>query len=108
MLVHDLSAAECADILARSEVGRLACARHDQPYIVPILFSFDPARRCLYAFSAIGQKIEWMRENPKVCVDVEDLTDRTTWTTVLAFGRYDELGEPPDDQAARKTAQELF
>ena len=108
MLVHELSVAQCADILARSDVGRLACARHDQPYIVPIHFSFDRARPCFYAFSSLGQKIEWMRENPKVCVEVEDLIDRRNWTSVLAFGRYEELGGSPDDQAARRTAQELF
>lgn len=108
MRIRELSAAECGEILARSELGRLACARNEQPYIIPIHFSFDPAETCLYAVSTVGQKIYWMRENPKVCVEIEDITDKNHWTTVVIFGRYDELGDSLDDAAARSRAQSLF
>jgi nitroimidazol reductase NimA-like FMN-containing flavoprotein (pyridoxamine 5'-phosphate oxidase superfamily) len=108
MLVHELSPADCQEVLTRSELGKLACALEDQPYIVPIHFSFDAARNCLYAFSTVGQKVEWMRQNPKVCVEIEDVTDKDHWTTVLAFGRYEELDDSPADKAALKSAQELF
>ena len=99
---------ECSDILRRSELGHLACARNDQPYIVPIHFSFDLQHECLYAFSTVGQKIEWMRENPRVCVEVEDIEDKNHWTTVLIFGVYEELEDTPEDSQARKRAQRLF
>ena len=108
MLVHELTSAECGEILKRVDLARLACARANQPYIVPIHFAFDATRNCLYAFSTVGQKIDWMRENPRVCVEVEDLTDKNHWTTVLAFGRYEEMSDSPSDQTARKTALELF
>ena len=108
MRISELNAAECEEILARSEVARLACSRHDQPYIVPIHFSFDAARTCLYAFSTVGQKIDWMRQNPKVCVEIEEVADKNHWTTVLAFGRYEEMNDSPADSAARKAAEQLF
>lgn len=106
--IRELSEAESAAVLGGSEFGRLACSRNDQPYIVPIHFSFAPERKCLYAFSAVGQKIDWMRENPKVCVEVEDVADKDHWTTVLIFGRYEELDDSPDDRMARRRALELF
>lgn len=108
MRIYELNAAECEEILARSDVARLACSRHDQPYIVPIHFSFDTARKCLYAFSTVGQKIDWMRQNPKVCVEIEDIADKNHWTTVLAFGRYEELSDSAADRAARNAAEQLF
>ena len=108
MRIHELTDAESAAVVGRSELGRLACARNDQPYIVPIHFNFDADRRCLYAFSSVGQKIQWMRENPKVCVEVDEITDKDHWTTVLIFGGYEELGDSPDDRAARQRAQEFF
>ncbi len=86
----------------------IACARHDQPYIVPIHFSFDAERKCLYSFSAIGQKIDWMRENPRVCVEVDDIADKDHWTTVLIFGGYEELTDSSDDIDARRRARILF
>jgi nitroimidazol reductase NimA-like FMN-containing flavoprotein (pyridoxamine 5'-phosphate oxidase superfamily) len=106
--IHELTDAESAAVVGRSKLGRLACARNDQPYIVPIHFNFDADRRCLYAFSSVGQKIQWMRENPKVCVEVDEITDKDHWTTVLIFGGYEELGDSPDDRAARQRAQEFF
>jgi nitroimidazol reductase NimA-like FMN-containing flavoprotein (pyridoxamine 5'-phosphate oxidase superfamily) len=93
MRIYEVSPGECEEILLRSDLGRLACAREDQPYIVPIHFSFDATRKCLYAFSTVGQKIHWMRQNPKVCVEVDDIADKNHRTTVLAFGRYEELDD---------------
>ena len=108
MLIHELSPTDCVELLKRSDLGRLGCAHENQPYIVPIHFSFDVVGPCLYAFSTVGQKIEWMRENPKVCIEVEDVADKDHWTTVLAFGRYEEMGDSPADRAARATAERLF
>jgi nitroimidazol reductase NimA-like FMN-containing flavoprotein (pyridoxamine 5'-phosphate oxidase superfamily) len=108
MLIHELTAEQCWAFLAHSSLGRLACTRADQPYIVPISYSFDADQKCLYGFSTVGQKIAWMRENPKVCVEVEELIDRTRWTTVLIFGRYDEIGNSPADSDKRQRVWNLF
>jgi uncharacterized protein len=108
MRIRELNAADCVEILKRLELGHLACSRHDQPYIVPIHFSFDPSQNCLYAVSGVGQKIQWMRENPKVCVEVEDIADKNHWTTVLVYGEYQELDDSASDAPARKHALELF
>ena len=108
MLIHELSPHDCAEVLSRNHLGRLGCSRYDQPYIVPILFSFDAERNCLYAFSTIGQKIAWMRENPKVCLEVEEIGDKSHWTTVLVIGRYEEIQQDPKETQARKRAEDLF
>lgn len=108
MLVHELNEDECAEVLERSSLGRLACSRFDQPYIVPIHFAFDAERKCLYAFSTIGQKIDWMRENPKVCVEVDEMIDQFNWTSVVAFGRYEEISDARRDEDLRRQATALF
>ncbi len=63
MLIHDLTAEQCREVLARTNVARLGCARADQPYIVPIFFSFDAQDDRLYSFSTLGRKVDWMRGN---------------------------------------------
>jgi nitroimidazol reductase NimA-like FMN-containing flavoprotein (pyridoxamine 5'-phosphate oxidase superfamily) len=108
MLIHELTPAECVGVLETNHVARLACSRFDQPYIVPIHYSFDPERNCLYAFSTAGQKIDWMRENPKVCLEVEEVGDKDHWITVLAFGRYHEIQRAPADAEARRRAEQLL
>ena len=106
MLIHELTENECRDILKRTNLARLACSRHDQPYVVPIHFDFD--EEWFYSFSTLGQKIDWMRANPKVCVEVDDITDKSHWTTVVAFGRYQELTDSLSHFGARNRARELF
>jgi nitroimidazol reductase NimA-like FMN-containing flavoprotein (pyridoxamine 5'-phosphate oxidase superfamily) len=108
MLIHELTHHQCAEVLARLEIGRLACSRLDQPYVVPIRFSYDGDRNCLYGFSSLGRKIEWMRENPKVCVEVEDIESNDRWTTLVIFGRYEEIDDSPELSGTRQRIWELF
>jgi uncharacterized protein len=93
MVIHDLTPAQCRELLARTHLGRLACAKADQPYITPIFFHYDGDEDAVYGFSTLGQKIDWMRGNPKVCVEVEEVVSQFNWTTVLVFGRYEEIHE---------------
>jgi uncharacterized protein len=108
MVIRDLTREHCEALLARTSLGRLACVRDGQPYIVPILFSFDPSTRHLYCFSTVGQKIQWMRKNPRVCVEVDEIVDQHHWITVLVTGRYEELRDTDGNAAVRQRAQELF
>jgi uncharacterized protein len=106
MLIHELTKAECYEVLRRSHLARLACCRDDHPYIVPISFDFDGEH--LYSFTTLGQKVVWMRANPHVCVEVDEIEDRFHWTTVLVFGRYEELRTPVEHELARERARQLF
>jgi len=108
MLIHTLAAAECREVLKRARYGRLACARADQPYVVPISLYLDPERNAVFCFSTVGQKVRWMRKNPRVCLEVEEIVSRTEWTTVVAFGRYEEIPRAPEAASLRQRAAALF
>ena len=108
MLIHELTPKQCADVLQRVTLGRLGCANGGQPYVVPVHFSFDLERGCVYGFSAVGQKVLWMRENPLVCLEVEDVSDKNHWQTVVIFGRYEEIHDSPEEADARQRAMALF
>lgn len=107
MKIDELKIEECQKVLKREIFGRIACSLKDQPYVVPFNFAFD-GKKYLYAFSTVGQKIEWMRENPRVCVEVEDIKNQNDWTTVLIFGRYEELPDTPEFESLRAYAYELL
>ncbi|MEP9389875.1 pyridoxamine 5'-phosphate oxidase family protein [Mesorhizobium sp. KR9-304] len=60
------------------------------PYLVPIHYAY--AAGFLYSFSLPGQKIEWMRTNPRVCVQVDQFFgEHRKWRSVLVFGAFEEL-----------------
>jgi nitroimidazol reductase NimA-like FMN-containing flavoprotein (pyridoxamine 5'-phosphate oxidase superfamily) len=108
MLIHELTASQCQEVLDRTTLGRLACALDNQPYIVPVHLYFDGDTNALYSFSTVGQKIAWMRSNPKVCVEIDEISDEFQWTSVVVFGRYEEVPDSIPESHQHRTALDLF
>ena len=108
MIIHELTIEQCRDMLAHTNIGRLGCARADQPYIVPVSFIFDRADDSIYSFSTLGQKVDWMRGNPKVCLEVDDIINSFNWMTVVVFGRYQEIGQSAEQSDVRRRAYDLL
>ena len=92
-------------MLASTQLARLACARGMQPYIVPIYFAYQD--HWVYSFSMPGQKIDWMRANPLVCVEADEMR-REQWATIVVFGRYEELCDTPEFLSERALAFNLL
>jgi nitroimidazol reductase NimA-like FMN-containing flavoprotein (pyridoxamine 5'-phosphate oxidase superfamily) len=94
MFVDKMNHEECVRVLAEAPVARLACAAENQPYVVPVYLAYYRAAdvdECLYGFTTMGQKIEWMRANPRVCVEVDQVSGSSEWVSVVAFGQYEEI-----------------
>lgn len=92
MRIVEISHTECEQLLSRVSLGRLACSLNDKPYVVPVWFAYEP--ECFYVFSTVGRKIDWMRQNPNVCLQVDEIGNRSNWTSVVIDGTYLELCEP--------------
>jgi len=92
MAIKEMSEAECRAFLAHAQMGRLGCALEGQPYVVPI--SVVCEGEYIYSFATLGQKVQWMRKNPKVCIQFDELAGQSQWTSVIANGTYQELREP--------------
>ena len=106
MVIEEMTDHECRAVLSRTNLARLACALSNQPYVVPIHVEFDGT--FLYSFATLGQKIEWMRQNPLVCLEIDELTTDRLWATVVIFGVYEELSNTPEYEYPRGTAEGLF
>jgi nitroimidazol reductase NimA-like FMN-containing flavoprotein (pyridoxamine 5'-phosphate oxidase superfamily) len=107
MKIEELNNEECLDLLKCSGLGRIACSLNDQPYVVPFYFVYETGEY-LYAFSTIGQKIVWMRQNPLVCIEFEEIKSQNDWTTLIIFGLFEELPDKPEFKERRKYAHELL
>ncbi len=85
-------------------VCRLALARGNEPYLVPVSFGYDGA--AIYFHTAMtGTKIDFFQTNPQVCFEFErnvelrrDEQIACKWTlgfqSVIGFGVISELVEP--------------
>jgi nitroimidazol reductase NimA-like FMN-containing flavoprotein (pyridoxamine 5'-phosphate oxidase superfamily) len=106
MFIHEMTVDECHRALQKASVGRLGCTRNNQPYVVPINFAFDGSY--LYGFTTLGQKIEWLRSNPFVCFEIDEMTGHNEWMSIICFGRYEELPDKAEYEKARIRAYTLL
>lgn len=89
MIIHELSAAQCSNVMSESRMAQLACAQDNRPYVVPIFYAY--ADGCAYSFTMPGRKLETMRANPNVALLVEEKGEGRSWKSVLAEGTFEEL-----------------
>ncbi len=106
MQVRSMTTLECTKLLDRVRLGRLACSRENQPYVVPLHFVHADNR--LYGFSLAGKKIEVMRSNPQVCVLVEEHGNGREWKSVVVDGRFEEFPDQIGTKHAREHAWSLL
>ena len=97
-------------IIRGSLVCRLALARDNVPYLVPMSFGYDGA--ALYLHTAIeGRKIGFLEANPQVCFEFErnvelrrDPESACKWSfdfeSVIGYGTLGELVEPAQQEHA--------
>jgi nitroimidazol reductase NimA-like FMN-containing flavoprotein (pyridoxamine 5'-phosphate oxidase superfamily) len=91
---------EQIDQLLRSEVvGRLGCHADGQTYVVPIIYAYKNG--CIYGQSAEGKKLGMMHANPAVCFEVDHIESVTSWRSVIAWGRFEELHGDAAERATR-------
>ncbi|RFZ82672.1 pyridoxamine 5'-phosphate oxidase family protein [Mucilaginibacter terrenus] len=85
-------------LLNEQVVGRIACQRQGELYLVPINYVYRDG--CIYAHSGEGKKIRMMRENPKVCFAVDDIRSVFNWQSVVAQGTFEEITDIEEKQQA--------
>ena len=87
--VKDLSENEITEILSRIGYGHLACCRNDEPYVVPVHYAYDNGN--IFIYTTEGKKYEIIKENPNVCLQVEELVNDHHWQSVIVDGVAEQL-----------------
>jgi uncharacterized protein len=109
--IHD--PAEIEAVLAEARVCRIAMCDGGRPYVVPLCFGYRSG--AFYVHSAAeGRKIDILKKNPEVCVEVEagvaPVPGRRAcdwgmrFRSVIAFGRVSFL----EDDAARREGLDII
>lgn len=88
-MIPELAPAEIEELLRAESVARLACSADGELYVVPISYAYDGSS--LIVHSVPGRKIEMMRRNPEVCLEVDRVAGPAEWRSVIAWGRFEEL-----------------
>jgi nitroimidazol reductase NimA-like FMN-containing flavoprotein (pyridoxamine 5'-phosphate oxidase superfamily) len=98
------------EIIRGSLVCRMAMAKDNAPYVVPMSFGYDG--EAIYLHTALeGKKIECFEANPQVCFEFErnvelrrDPQSACKWTfsfeSVIGYGTISELVKPTQKERA--------
>ena len=102
--VEDMAPAEMHALLQREHFGHLGCARDGRPYVLPMNYAYDGKE--LFFFTTEGMKTQFIKANPHVCLQVEEITDSTHWRSVMVIGKAEQLTKAEEMQRAMKLITE--
>ena len=79
------------EFLRTQRIARLGCHAGGETYVVPLIYAYDEG--ALVAVTTEGRKVAMLRDNPRVCVEVDeyDTDGRGSWRSVIAQGASEEL-----------------
>lgn len=93
-MMGELTPQQIEQLLHDELIGRIGCHARDRTYVVPVTYVYDGTS--IVGQTGNGLKVRMMRENPKVCFEVDRLRDRGDWQSVIVYGVFEELH---DDEA---------
>ncbi len=91
------------NILHSQTICRMACCDDKSPYLVPITYYYDG--KYIYGQSQEGMKINILRKNPNVCVQMDLIISMSNYQSVIVYGKFEEL-KPGLSEKARTELHE--
>ena len=96
--VEDMPPAEMHSLLQCANFGHLGCADNGRPYVFPMHYAYDGKE--LYFLTTEGMKTQFLKRNPQVCLQVEQVTDSSHWRSIMVIGHAERLTEPKETERA--------
>jgi len=100
--------AEYDRLVEEQYVCRIAFKGETHPYIAPFLYVFD-GKFIYFLSTKYGRKIEYFRDNPNVCVEIERYTpDLSSFSFVALPGRLIEVDDAEQGRRVRERFVQLI
>jgi hypothetical protein len=88
-MILEMSPNEIDEFVLSQRVGRVGCHLGGETYVVPVIYGWDG--ECIYVYTTVGKKIDMMRENQRVCFEIDEYLTNGGWRSVIAQGVFEEL-----------------
>jgi hypothetical protein len=100
--LRELTRAECEELLARNNVGRVAFSFHDRVDLEPVNYVFNG--EWLHGRTSPGTKLSTLRHQPWVAFEIDEVQGLHDWQSVIVHGVV--YIPDPDGSSAEKAAYE--
>jgi len=88
-MIKTLNEDQARKLFETAKVARLGCIVNGEPYVVPLNCVLESD--FVYSHSLNGLKISALRENPRACVQVDEIESELSWRSAIAFGKFEEI-----------------
>lgn len=103
--IEEMRRDEMKDLLREVGYAHLGCSRDNEPYVVPVHYAYSDA--FIYVYTTEGKKAEIIRENPRVCLQVESVADNQNWKSVIVTGDASQVVNEEEREEALKLIAEI-
>lgn len=76
-------------ILENNYIGHLGYIFQDRPYVVPITYFFNKENNSIICYSGDGHKMNAMRKNNAVALQISEINSVSDWKSVLIHGSFE-------------------
>jgi hypothetical protein len=88
-MILEMPPSEIDVFVVSQKVGRLGCHVGGETYVVPVIYAWDAG--CIYVYTTEGKKVDMLRENPRVCFEIDEHQPTGAWRSVIVQGMFEEL-----------------
>ncbi len=89
-MIKELDDKKARKLLKEQKFGHLGCVLESgEPCVVPVNYLYQD--ETIYIHSLPGQKLDALRANRKICLQVEKIEDTLKWQSVIVFGEFQEV-----------------
>ncbi len=99
-MIGKLTNEQIEEVLVKNVFGHIGCNDGYNTYVYPLNYMYNGKH--IICHSPAGSKIQIMRQNKRVCFQVDDVKNFITWKSVMVLGEYQELVEERDRYDAMK------
>ncbi len=105
-MVGKLNPEEIERVLENGTIAHFGCHAGGRTYVVPITYAY--ANGTLYGHTAEGLKLAMMRDNPEVCIEIEEIEGPARWRSVIAWGVFEPVVEAHESAQALQLLLERY
>ena len=89
-MMRNLDEKAAREVFKEQRIAHLGCVlENGEPYVVPVNYLFKDDE--IYIHCLPGQKLDALRANGKVCLQVEKIGKSCRWKSAIAFGEFQEV-----------------
>ena len=102
----ELNEMQIEHLLLSQSIGHLGCTDGKKPYVLPITYLYDTGY--IYSQTWAGKKLDIMRINPLVCLEVYRHTDMFNYESAIVWGQFEELSDEEAIEARTLLYENVF